>query len=157
IRAPAPRKLGWVTTIFWRRSVMKCLISRPAIKALTLLFAVLFLVKSTTATTAILLTDEQLITSSRIILLGDVRSIKTQWDLNHQNINTYVKVQVSSVLKGHLVGEQIVFKQLGGTVGENATVIFGAPEYKVGQRALLFLDTAPEGTLRIAHLFQGKY
>jgi hypothetical protein len=137
--------------------LMKRLIFRPVTKALTLLLAVLFLVKLSTATTAILLTDEQLVTSSRIILLGDVRSVKAQWDLRHENINTYVKVQISSVLKGRLQNEQIVFRQLGGTVGENSTVIFGAPEYKVGQRVLLFLDTAPDGTLRIAHLFQGKY
>ncbi len=136
---------------------MKLSVSRPAIKALVLLLPVLSLVRATTATTSILLTDEQLIVSSRIILLGEVRSVKAQWDLNHENINTYVKLHVSNVLKGHLENALIVFKQLGGTVADNSTVIFGAPRYAVGQSVLLFLDTAPDGTLRIAHLFQGKY
>jgi hypothetical protein len=137
--------------------LMKGLFYRAVTTASALLVAACFLVESASATTAILLTDEQLITSSRVILLGDVRSVKAQWGPKHENINTYVKVQISSVLKGHLQNEQIVFRQLGGTVGDSSTVIFGAPDYKVGQRVLLFLDTAPDGTLRIAHLFQGKY
>jgi hypothetical protein len=136
---------------------MKGSVSRPGIKAVVLLLAMLSLVKAATATTSILLTDEQLIASSRIIILGEVRSVKAQWDLNHENINTYVKLHVSNVLKGHLEDALIVFKQLGGTVADNSTVIFGAPRYAVGQSVLLFLDTAPDGTLRIAHLFQGKY
>src|ERR1051325_3750865 len=136
---------------------MKGLLSKPALQAVTILLAVLFLAKTGSATSAIMLSDEELITSSRVIFLGDVVSTKAQWDLNHYNINTYVKVKVSRILKGQLQNEHIVFKQLGGTVGEDSTVIFGAPEYKTGQRVLLFLDTAHDGTLRVAQLFQGKY
>src|SRR4030095_8928852 len=119
---------------------MKNLLSRSCVQILVLFLAVLGLAKPSNATTAVLLSDEQLITSSRVILLGDVVSIKSQWDLNHENINSFVKVRVSKVLKGQLQNDHIVFKQLGGTVGDNSTVIFGAPEYKAGQRVLLFLD-----------------
>ncbi|MGA9773761.1 MAG: putative Ig domain-containing protein [Blastocatellia bacterium] len=136
---------------------MKRFISRPAVQAFALLLALLFTVKTATATTAVMLSDEQLISSSRVILLGEVQSVKAQWDLNHDTINTYVKIKISQTLKGQLQNDTIVFKQLGGTVGEDSTVIFGAPEYKSGQRVLLFLDTAQDGTLRVAHLFQGKY
>lgn len=135
---------------------MKRFISRHFFATFALLLAVLFTVKTATATTAVLLSDEQLISSSRVIILGDVQSVKAQWDLNN-TINTYVKIKVSQTLKGQLQNDTIVFKQLGGTVGEDSTVIFGAPEYKAGQRVLLFLDTTQEGTLRVAHLFQGRY
>src|ERR1044072_2489673 len=136
---------------------MKRFISRHFFAAFSLLLAVLFMAKTTTATTAVLLSDDQLIATSRVILLGEVQSVKAQWDLNHENINTYVKVKISQTLKGRLQNDAIVFKQLGGTVGEDSTVIFGAPEYEAGQRVLLFLDTTHEGTLRVAQLFQGKY
>lgn len=136
---------------------MRRFISKPAVQAFVLLLAVLFMAKTSAATTAVMLSDEQLISSSRVILLGDIQSVKAQWDLNHENINTYVKVKISQALKGQLQNDTIVFKQLGGTVGEDSTVIFGAPEYKSGQRVLLFLDTGQDGTLRVAHLFQGKY
>ena len=136
---------------------MKGLISRPALQAITVLFALFIFAKPSAATTAVLLTDEQLATSSRVILIGEIQSLKSQWDADHQNIYTYVKVHVSRTLKGELKSEEVVFKQLGGSVGDDITVIFGAPTYVVGQRVLLFLDTAKDGTLRIAHLFQGKY
>src|ERR1051325_10657947 len=136
---------------------MKDKFCKPALQAFTILLAVLFLANTGAATTAIMLSDEELITSARVILIGDVVSTKAQWDLEHYNINTYVKVKVSKVLKGQLQNDHVVFKQLGGTVGEDSTVIFGAPEYEAGQRVLLFLDTTREGNLRIAQLFQGKY
>jgi hypothetical protein len=137
--------------------LMKGLLSKPALQAFTILLAMMFLARTGSATTAIMLSNEELITSSRVILLGEVVSTKAQWDLNHYNINTYVKVKISRTLKGQLQNEHIVFKQLGGNVGEDSTVIFGAPEYKTGQRVLLFLDTAHDGTLRVTQLFQGKY
>ncbi|HEX8089679.1 MAG TPA: NBR1-Ig-like domain-containing protein [Blastocatellia bacterium] len=136
---------------------MKGLIAKSALQAFAILLAGLFLAKTSQATTAIMLSDEELIVSSRVILLGEVVSTKAQWNLNHDNINTYVKVKVLKVVKGLLQNEHIVFRQLGGVVGEESTVIFGAPEYKAGRRVLLFLDTARDGTLRVAQLFQGKY
>jgi hypothetical protein len=136
---------------------MTRLVHKPAIQLMGLLVIALLFASSSSATTAILLSDEQLITSSRVILLGEIKSAKAQWNLNHENIETYVKVKVSTVLKGELQHDEIVFRQLGGTVGDASTVIFGAPSYKAGDRVLLFLDTARDGTLRIAHLFQGKY
>jgi hypothetical protein len=136
---------------------MKRLVSRPALQAITLLIVLFIFVKPSAATTAVLLTDEQLAASSRLIVVGEVLSFKSQWDGERQNIYTYVKVHVSRTIKGELKSDQIVFKQLGGRVGEASTVIFGAPEYQAGQRVLLFLDTDAIGTLRVAHLFQGKY
>jgi hypothetical protein len=136
---------------------MKRSIFKPALQAFALLLAVLFAAHVGTATTAVMLTDGDLIASARVILIGDVQSVKAQWDAEHQTINTYVKVNVTRLLKGELQNQTIVFKQLGGRIGDEATVIFGAPEYTAGQQVLLFLDTRDDGTLRVAHLFQGKY
>ena len=136
---------------------MKRSIFKPAAQAFALLLAVLFAAEVGTATTAVMLTDEDLIASSRVILIGDVQSVSAQWDADHQTISTYVKVNVVRLLKGQLQNQTVVFKQLGGHIGDEATVIFGAPEYKAGQQALLFLDTRQDGTLRVAHLFQGNY
>lgn len=108
------------------------------------------------ATTAIMLTDEDLITSSRLILLGDVLAVRSQRD-PHQDINTYVRLQVVEVFKGQLRANRITIKQLGGQINDEVSVVFGAPQFKVGQRVLLFLDTDDNGTLRTAHFFQGKY
>ncbi|HYP25476.1 MAG TPA: matrixin family metalloprotease [Blastocatellia bacterium] len=136
---------------------MKEFVSKPAVRVFTVILAALFFARSTEATTAVMLTDEELITSSRVILIGEVKSAKARWDSDRQNIYTYVKVRVSEVIKGQVQSERIVFKQLGGAVGDESSVIFGAPEYKAGQQVLLFLNTDDEGSLRVAHLFMGKY
>ncbi|HKP12065.1 MAG TPA: matrixin family metalloprotease, partial [Blastocatellia bacterium] len=136
---------------------MKRSIFKPALQAFALLLAVLFAANLGRATTAVMLKDGDLVASSRVILIGDVQSVKAQWDADHQTINTYVKVNVTRLLKGQLQNSTVVFKQLGGRIGDEATVIFGAPEYAAGQQVLLFLDTRQDGTLRVAHLFQGKY
>jgi len=136
---------------------MKRSISQPVVRAFTLLLAVLFFARMAEATTAVMLTDEELITSSRVILVGEVKSVKARWDDERGNIFTYVKVRVSNVLKGQVQSERIVFKQLGGTVGGESSIVYGAPEYKAGQRVLLFLNTSDDGSLRVAHLFMGKY
>jgi hypothetical protein len=135
---------------------MKSFFARPAVQAFVIILSVFFTTKSTQATTAVMLTDEELITSSRVILTGEIKAVKSRWDANNEKIYTDVKVQVAEVLKGQIQGDFVVFKQLGGTVGDDSTVIFGAPEYKKGQRVLLFLNTANDGTLRVAHQFQGK-
>ncbi len=136
---------------------MKSFFAKPAVRAFIIILSVLFITRSTQATTAVMLTDEDLITSSRVILTGEVKAVKSRWDANNERIYTDVKVQVDEVLKGQIQGGFVVFKQLGGTVGDDTSVVFGAPEYKRGQRVLLFLNTAGDGTLRVAHLFQGNY
>jgi hypothetical protein len=135
----------------------KILFPKHLLQAITVIAALLFVGDSTRATTAVMLTNAQLTTSSRVILLGDVQSVKSQWDDTDQNIYSYVKIHVSRILKGHLRAEQIVVKQLGGTVGDDSAVVFGAPDFRAGQRVLLFLNTSSDGTLRTAHLFMGKY
>jgi len=107
---------------------MKRSIFKPALQAFALLLAVLFAANVGRATTAVMLKDGDLVASSRVILIGDVQSVKAQWDADHQTIDTYVKVNVTRLLKGQLQNSTIVFKQLGGRIGDEATVIFGAPE-----------------------------
>src|SRR6185312_15401393 len=74
------------------------------------------------------------------------------------NIYTYVEISVREGLAGPFgAGRTIVLKQLGGKVGDIVTTVPGSPRFKAGERALLFLDTWPDGALRVAQLFFGKY
>lgn len=107
------------------------------------------------ATVAIMSSDAELAQASRLIVQGEVRSVTAQWD--GDGIFTYVEVHVGRVLKGRVAGKTIVVKQPGGTVGEITAWIHGAPRFQGGERVLLFLDTWSDGSLRVVHLFQGKY
>jgi hypothetical protein len=114
-----------------------------------------FAARPALATVAILTSDAELTQSSRVVLEGEVLSAVSQWE--DDVIYTYIEVSVGRVLKGRLKGSTVVVKQLGGTVGEIAWILYGSPAFRKGERVLLFLDTWPDGALRVAHLFMGKY
>ena len=89
--------------------------------------------------------------------MGEVVSVSCQWNESDRMIYTYIKINVVEDIKGNLRSRTIVLKQLGGQVGDTEMVIFDSPVFVSGQRVLLFLNTASDGTLRVAHLFQGKF
>jgi hypothetical protein len=124
---------------------------------LALIFVILVLGQITQATTVVMLNDEDLAVSSRAIVRGKVAAIESRFDDSHKRIYTYVTIDIKSLLKGNLNNRQIVIRQLGGRVGDYIQLIYGAPEFKVGEKVFLFLNTADDGALRIAHIFMGKF
>jgi Matrixin len=124
--------------------------------ALTLLVLALSTIPAK-ATSVVMLTDEELILSSRVIVTGTVRSVFSAWNDEQNIIYTYVEVRPDRFLKGNLDTKRIVLKQLGGTVGTSGMRIYGQPQFARGQQVLLYLSTAPDGTLRTAHIFMGAF
>lgn len=135
---------------------MRHAVSKALVPAFLLLMAWLASARPGAATTAVAISDRDLVTSSRAILVGEVRETTSQ---RHQgDIYTYVGIDVQEAIKGPFrEGQTIVLRQLGGTVGEVTGTVSGAPRFREGDRALLFLDTWSDGALRVAHLFLGKY
>jgi len=109
------------------------------------------------AMTAIMLSDRQMVVGSRIILTGTVGGIFSAWDEDHHMIWTYVEIRRDRLLKGKLEETDIVLKELGGTDGITGVKVFGQPEFTRGERVLLYLDTAPDGSLRVAQSFMGAF
>jgi hypothetical protein len=109
------------------------------------------------ATSVVMLTDEELILDARVIVTGTVNTVFSAWNDDHNLIYTYIEVRPDRFLKGDLHTKRIVLKQLGGTVGGSGMRLSGQPEFVRGQRVLLFLSTAPDGTLRTAHIFMGAF
>jgi hypothetical protein len=107
------------------------------------------------ATTVIMLSDKELIVSSRVIVTGQVRSVFSAWDDARETIWTYVEIIPDRVFKGRISSEKIVLKQLGGTVGLSGSHVFGQPYFLPNQNVLLYLNTSSDGSLRVAHSFMG--
>lgn len=130
----------------------------PFLSMLLVQILILFLlVQPIKATSAVMLTDEDLIVSSRAIIYGKVISIESQYDENQENISTYIKIKVKQVFKGKLFEKEIVIRQMGGTVGDITQKVIGTPEFKLNEEVLLYLNTADDGALRVAHVFMGKF
>lgn len=109
------------------------------------------------ATTAVMLSDSELIVNSRLIVTGKVVSVISAWDDTHSMVWTYVEVRTDRVLKGELSEGTIVLKQIGGEAGDSGVRVFGQPGYTPGERVLLYLNTGPDGSLHAAHAFMGKF
>lgn len=106
------------------------------------------------ATTIVMPTDEQLIEKTSIIVIGTVLSSATV-DRNG-GIWTDSTVRVERTLRG-AADSTIVISEVGGTIGDRVSVVYGNPEYKAGERVLLFLSAGTEGRFRTRDLFVGKF
>src|SRR5215831_4989812 len=127
----------------------------PSLFLSTLL--VLMFSQTTKATSAIMLSDTELIVNSRLIVYGKVVSVTSDRDTSGTMIWTYVGINVERMLKGHLRETTLVLKQMGGEVNGYGVRVFGQPEFTPGERVLLYLNSAVDGTLHSAHGFMGTF
>ena len=109
------------------------------------------------ATTAIVPRDEEMVVESRAIVTGKVIGLSTGVDPNTDLVYTYTRLQVSAVLKGSITEGEIVLKELGGETPDRGTQIWGMPRFEFGQEVLLYLNTWPDGALRVHQGFLGKF
>src|SRR5581483_11710178 len=119
---------------------------RNLLKAALPLLVLAFSIIPATATSVVILTDEELTLHSRVIVTGTVKTVFSAWNDEHSLIYTYTEVRTDRFLKGNLDTTHIVLKQLGGSAGVDGMRIIGQPRFVPGQQVLLYLNTAPDGT-----------
>ncbi len=109
------------------------------------------------ATVIVPVSDEALAEQAVAIVVGRVMGIESQWDDQKRHIFTHVTLRIEECLKGSLPIGEFTIKQPGGSIGELHSRLHGTAEFALGERALLFLRRNPDGSLRVAQLYQGKY
>ncbi len=107
-------------------------------------------------TTLVPMSDADLVRTSAAIVVGQVRRIESV-ERRSGAIVTEVTLRVERRVKGRLRGGKVVVTVPGGRVGERTALVFGAPEFVRGERALVFLKRGAEGRLRTNALALGKY
>ncbi len=108
------------------------------------------------ATTALLLTRAQLVQRSDIIVRATVVSVESSWSDDKTVILTTTRLRVSGTLKGRESGE-LVLRQLGGQVGDDAIVVPGDARLAVGEEVVLFLKDGKEGVVGLTAMAQAAY
>lgn len=107
------------------------------------------------ASTVILPTDEQLVSSADVVSFVRVNRI-TSVD-NGTGIRTLIDLSVSEPLKGLPPRTtSITVEELGGKVADKVQWLSGSPEYKVGEDALVLLNQREDGSLGTALLGAGR-
>jgi hypothetical protein len=109
------------------------------------------------ATTVQKMSLRDLAKKSDAIVLASVEDQSARYD-SRKEIFTYITLRVLEPVKGPKKGDVITIRELGGTVGNIASIVPGTPSFKVGEEVVIFLtgkDTA--GYPWVMGLEQGKY
>ena len=108
------------------------------------------------ATVLVPMADDELVASSAFIVVGRVTDVESV-ARRRGRIETRVTLAVEQAIKGRIAADTIVFTQPGGQVGDRGVFIHGAPEFTVGEDALVFLRRSARGRLQVNSLALGKY
>lgn len=101
---------------------------------------------------------EQLTQDADVIILGTVECVDSE--LVTGKIFSFATISVNSKIKGELEATQdrIVVRFLGGTVGDIAMKVEDSPDYKQGEKVLIFLKKIPnQPYCRTLGSSQGKF
>src|SRR5204863_386050 len=107
------------------------------------------------ATTFVGVSERILARAADAIVIGTVEQIETVAG-GDGTISTLVTLDVEEALKGH-VERRLTLKQPGGSIGGRALWIAGGPRFRTGERQLLFLSAAADGTARTTALGMGQF
>jgi hypothetical protein len=112
---------------------------RPAVVLGAL--AVLAVAVPAFSTTVVAPTFDDLVRRSELVIVARVVATRSEWvdSRSGRSIVTDVTVSIEQTLKGPTFAERSL-EFLGGTVGEDTLHVDGMPEFRVGDRAVLFLN-----------------
>lgn len=102
----------------------------------------------------LLLTKKQIINESDSIVVGKVLGEDSEWDSAGKFIVSYVKVLVLDDIKGVEETKEILVKRVGGRVGNREMIVHGAPKFRAGEKAVLFLK---KGAANVRKVFGMKF
>jgi len=105
---------------------------------------------------------DQLATEAHRVVLGEVVGVTARWSSDKTIIETVVEVAVETELSSSSAGPTVRIVQPGGRLGEIGLAVPGMPEFRQGERVLLFLHvtgTDPDGAPihSVVGLAQGRF
>jgi hypothetical protein len=120
------------------------------------ILVVAMLAGSSAATTYIPPASRELLDTADAVVLATVSHLESVATYDGSQIATEITLRVHEAYKGAKAGEELVLREIGGTVGSERQWLYGAPEYALGETVLVYVRKAPDGTLRTHHMSFGK-
>lgn len=108
------------------------------------------------ATVLIPVEFREIVAGSEIIVYGVVADVRAEWASDRRGIDTIVTFQAGTYLKGG-PSETVTFKVPGGQIGRYKNVMVGAPEFRPGDEAVLFLNADGPSIARVFGFSQGVF
>ena len=125
-------------------------------KRLLFAFALLCAAPAAFATVLVPAEFREIVAGSEVILYGRVVDVRPEWTSGRRRIDSVVTVDVGTYLKGGADG-RVTFRTPGGQIGRYRSVTVGAPEFRSGEEAILFLTTRAGAMPRVFGLNQGVF
>lgn len=109
------------------------------------------------STTVIPPTFESLVANASTIFVGEVMDVRAVWlpTPRGRAIKTYVTFKVEDVWKGS-AGTVTQLEFLGGTIGSTRMEVVGMPEFRDGQRTVLFVSGAVRTVSPLVGFYHGR-
>jgi len=121
------------------------------------LLALLAASSDVAAALAVYVPPETLAARAELIVEGRVVRAASGFDPATATLATYVTVDVATVYKGSPDLETVTFREPGGRFGRLVHDVDAVPVYVPGEEVMVFLEPAPDGALRTAGMFLGKF
>lgn len=118
----------------------------------------LTIASSARATTVIPPTFEDLVSRAELIFQGTVTSVRSDWvgEGGQRHIASYVTFRVQDAIKGN-PGATYTIEMLGGTVGDQTMKVTDAPDFKVGDRDILFVEHNGQQFIPLVGIMHGRF
>ncbi|MBA3608584.1 MAG: hypothetical protein H0W43_08795 [Chthoniobacterales bacterium] len=110
------------------------------------------------ATTVIPPKFDELVSRAQVIFDGEVTGLQSQWigEGAHHRIVTFVTFKVNESIKGD-PGTTYSMRMLGGTVDGRTMRVTDAPEFKVGERRILFVENNGSQFIPLVGIQHGSF
>ncbi len=132
--------------------------SKPAAFLSTLFsFLFLFLSSPCLAAVSIYTSPEELTARAALIVEATVVRSASGMDPQRTALATYVTLDVSTVHRGPSDLDRVVIREPGGRFGHLVNEIDAVPIYVPGERVMVYLEPAADGSLRTSGMFFGKF
>jgi len=107
--------------------------------------------------TSFIATDlNELTRDAQTIARGRVVAVESRWSDDRQRIETLVTLAAENYLKGAL-GEHVDFIVPGGRLGRFRSIVVGAPQFRAGDRIIVFLGARAPSLPHVIGLTQGLF
>ena len=99
---------------------------------------------------------KDIVSGSQIIVYGRVVDVRAEWTPDRSQIESYVTLAPSSFYRGTPT-ESVTFRVPGGEVGRYKQITAGAPQFVLGEEAVVFLRANGPAVPNVFGLSQGVF
>lgn len=112
----------------------------------------------TTATTLVPLSFKDIVAKAEQVVYGEITDVQSEITLDGKKIYTFVTLESIETISGNTIENGTLTLRLsGGHVGDNYSIYAGMPEFKVGERVILFIHLNENAMCPIVGWTQGYF